>query len=176
MDRTKNIPCLYFWIFGCWENKHTENTSWTIKKYPLDFLPLTCDINPCCCSCCWMVFLPWLCFWPCGVWTMCVLCVCCVYSVGVTARILISWGNWPIFIKNNGDKLFWAAVTKPSAEFPPVAALVAEDKGRHRLVGWPGLNLVIGTVPLVALPALKQGRLCSLKKKKAIVEKTSNFS
>ena len=56
------------------------------------------------------------------------------------------------------------------AKLPAVAALVAEDKGRHRLVGWPGLNLVIGTVPLVALPALKQGRLCSLKKKKAIVE------
>ena len=112
MDRTKNIPCLYFWIFGCWENKHTENTSWTIKKYPLDFLPLTCDINPCCCSCCWMVFLPWLCFWPCGVWTMCVLCVCCVYSVGVTARILISWGNWPIFIKNNGDKLFFGLLSQ----------------------------------------------------------------
>ena len=45
---------------------------------------------------------------------VCCVCVVCVfvYCVGVTARILISWGNWPIFIKNNGDKLFFGLLSQ----------------------------------------------------------------
>ena len=50
----------------------------------------------------------------------------------------------------------------PSAELPPVPALVAQDECGHRLVGRPRLDLVVGAVPLVALAALEQVGLGAL--------------
>ena len=50
----------------------------------------------------------------------------------------------------------------PSAELPPVPALVAQDECGHRLVGRPRLDLVVGAVPLVALAALEEVGLGAL--------------
>lgn len=43
-----------------------------------------------------------------------------------------------------------------SAEFPPVTAFVAVHKRGHRFVGTSGLNLVVGTIGLLAFAALQQ--------------------
>ena len=50
----------------------------------------------------------------------------------------------------------------PSAELPPVPALVAQDEGGHRLVGGARLDLVVGAVALAALAALEQVGLGAL--------------
>lgn len=49
------------------------------------------------------------------------------------------------------------------AELPSVSTLVAENECRHRLVGGPGLDLVVGTVALMTLAALQHVRLRPLQ-------------